>query len=155
CCVGILGQHQQRYDRREDQDRQIHPFPPYGSLALGSEMPPPISKSLCQATATANPGAIALTVKQNKNRNNDESQKQAPHHPNLMGVIKEGIEEERPSINDTVAAPGLLGEDRIVSEFLTHPLVFDCVLEKKFRNQEKENPLKAQKARVAPNLKLV
>src|SRR5262249_38630033 len=148
-------QHQQCYDRRKGQDRQIHPFPPYGCLAFGRQMPPPVSKGFCQATAAADPRAIALAVKQNKNRNNDESQKQAPHNPNLMGVVKESIEEEGPGINDTVAAPGLLGEDRIVGELLAHPLVFDCVLEKKFRNQEKENPLKAQKARITPNLKLV
>src|SRR5262245_35429843 len=72
-----------------------------------------------------------------------------------MWVVEESVEQQWPGIEDAVAPPGLLCKSRITCQLRAHPLILDCKLKQKFGHQKKEDPLKAEQADIAPDLKLV
>ena len=72
-----------------------------------------------------------------------------------MWVVEERIEKQWPSVNDAVAAPGLVRKSRIAGQLRAHPLILHGRLKQEFRHEEEKHPLKANEADVAPDLKLV
>src|SRR5712692_1927166 len=104
-------------------------------------MPPAIAERLGQSAAAANPGAIALAVEQDQNRNQDEAESHAIDHPKSVRFIEERAEEQRPGVDQSVGSPGFAGADQ--------------VSEQKLGDDKKEGPLEADQGGVAPDLKLV
>ena len=153
--VAILDQDQHGHRHGRNQDGCIHPLPANGGLALGRQVPPAVTEGLGQSPAPADPGAVTLALEQHEDRNQHKGQEDSPDHPDLVGIVKEGVEEQGPGIDDAVAAPGLIGKGRIGSQLRSHPLVFHRGLKQELGNEKKEDPLKAQEGNITPDLKLV
>ena len=94
-------------------------------------------------------------MEQHQGGDDDKGEQPAPSHPDLIWVVEERIEEQRPRINDAVATPGLLRKSRVAGQLRAHPLILHCRLRQELRHEEEKHPLEADEANVAPDLKSV
>ena len=94
-------------------------------------------------------------MKESEDRDEHKRQEYTPENPNPVRIVKEGVEEQGPGVNNSISAPGLAGKLGVVRQRLSDPLILHRPLEEKFRNQKEENPLERDQADIAPDLKLV